>query len=47
MLHWWLDRRHDGEVCYLFQTSDGLRLVEQNGKYPDGTMLLGEFEARL
>lgn len=40
------NRCHDGEVWLAFKTAQGLVLLEQNERWPDG-LLLGEIQTRM
>ena len=42
MLYRHHNRRHDGEVWLVFSTPNGVMLMEQSGRWPDNSVLLGE-----
>jgi len=41
------NRRHDGEVWLVFSTTNGIMLMEQSGRWPDDSKLLGEVRTRI
>jgi hypothetical protein len=41
------NRRHDGEVWLVFSTPNGVVLMEQSGRFPDDSVLLGEVRTRI
>src|SRR5882757_5897446 len=40
------NRCHNGEVWLVFSTSNVVRLMEQSGRFPDDSVLLGEVRTR-
>jgi len=47
MLYRYHNRRHDGEIWYLFSTPNGVVLMEQCCKWSDYSELLGEVRTRI
>ena len=47
LLHVYHNRRHDGEIWLAFNTPGGLLLMEQSGRWPDDSILLGEIRTRI
>jgi hypothetical protein len=41
------NRRHDGEVWLVLSTPNGVMLMEQSGRFPDDSTLLGEVQTRM
>ncbi len=41
------NRSHDGEIWLAFQTPRGILLMEQSGRWPDDSVLLGEVQTRI
>lgn len=41
------NRRHDREICLVFSTPNGVMLMEQSGRFPDDSALLGEVQTRM
>lgn len=41
------NRRHDGEIWLVFSTPNGVMLMEQSGRFPDDSGLLGEVRTRI
>jgi hypothetical protein len=41
------NRSHDGEVWLALQTGRGILLMEQSGRWPDDSKLLGEVRTRI
>jgi hypothetical protein len=46
-LYRYRNRSHDGEVWLALQIGQGVLLMEQSGKWPDDSKLLGEVRTRL
>jgi hypothetical protein len=46
-LYYFHNRKHRGEVWLAFQTPTGLLLMEQSGKWPDDSVLMGEMQSRV
>jgi len=47
-LYFYHNRSHDGEIWLAFQTPcRGILLMEQSGRWPDGSMLLGEVRTQM
>lgn len=47
MLYRYHNRAHDGEIWLAFNTPRGLLLLEQSGRWPDNSMILGEVQTRI